>query len=317
MRLNLIFGFLGSGKTTLVRRILSERAGSEETAVIVNEFGDVGIDGDILQGNNVDMVQLNSGCLCCTLKGSLTSAIEELQGRGDIKRAVIEASGLAVPGDLLDSFWDPNFGTDLELDMGPVLAVVDAPKFLTIRKMLGDFYTEQITHADVILLNKIDNANAQELEQVREEITQLNGTASLIFTEQCNTDLDILLDGKSNHVVGATHNQHDHDHHEHDDHDHDHHEHGHERFDSLVFECGVDVPLEKVEKFFHALDEEVLRAKGFMTIDGQPCLVQFSTGQLDIHPGDSTQDGRMVFIGQGLDRKGLRKKFIFALEGET
>ena len=306
MRLNLIFGFLGSGKTTLVKRILNERAGSEATAVIVNEFGDVGIDGDILQGNNVDMVQLTSGCLCCTLKGSLTSAIEELQGRANIKRTIIEASGLAVPGDLLDSFWDPNFGTDLELDMGPALAVVDAPKFMQIRKILGDFYTQQITHADIVLLNKIDNADAQELDQVHDEITRLNGTASLIFTEQCNTDLDILLDGKSNHSVVVANSHHDHD-----------HDHGHGRFDSLVLECGVDVPLEKVQKFFHGLDEDVFRAKGFMTIDGQPCLVQFSTGQLDIQPVDSPRDGYMVFIGQGLDRKGLQKEFVFALEGET
>jgi G3E family GTPase len=306
MRLNLIFGFLGSGKTTLVKRILNERAGSEATAVIVNEFGDVGIDGDILQGNNVDMVQLTSGCLCCTLKGSLTSAIEELQGRANIKRTIIEASGLAVPGDLLDSFWDPNFGTDLELDMGPALAVVDAPKFLQIRKILGDFYTQQITHADIVLLNKIDNADAQELDQVHDEITRLNGTASLIFTEQCNTDLDILLDGNSNHSVVVANSHHDHD-----------HDHGHGRFNSLVLECGVDVPLEKVQKFFHGLDEDVFRAKGFMTIDGQPCLVQFSTGQLDIQPVDSPRDGHMVFIGQGLDRKGLQKEFVFALEGET
>jgi G3E family GTPase len=316
MRLNMIFGFLGSGKTTLVKRILSERAGIEATAVIVNEFGDVGIDGDILQGNNVDMVQLNSGCLCCTLKGSLTSAIEELQGRANIERTVIEASGLAVPGDLLDSFWDPNFGTELELDMGPVLAVVDAPKFLQIRKILGEFYTQQITHADIVLLNKIDNADAQELDQVHDEITRLNGTASLIFTEQCNTDLDILLDGKSNHSPVEAHSHHGHDH------DHDHIDHGHNRFDSLVLECGVDVSLKKVERFFHGLDEEVFRAKGFLTIDGQLRLVQFSTGQLDIHPVDthivvSPQGGRVVLIGQGLDLKGLQKKFTFALEGET
>lgn len=310
MRLNLIFGFLGSGKTTLVRRILTERAGSQAMAVIVNEFGDVGIDGDILEGNSVDMVQLNSGCLCCTLKGSLISAIEELQAKADIERTVVEASGVAEPSDLLESLWDPQYGAKVDIDLGPVVAVVDTPKFPKIREMLGDFYTEQVAHADVVLLNKIDKAEAPDLDAVHDDIARLNPDASLIFTEQCGADLDIVLDGNSAQV--AAHDHHDHEH----DHKHD-HEHGHVQFDSLVLGCGADVGQETVEHFFHGLDPRVFRAKGFMTIDGQPRLVQFATGQLDIHPADGPHDGRMVFIGQGLDRQGLQEKFEFAQGGEV
>jgi G3E family GTPase len=322
--LNLIFGFLGSGKTTLVRRILSERAGNQSTAVIVNEFGDVGIDGDILQGNNVDMIQLNSGCLCCTLKGSLSSAIEELQERADVERTVIEASGLAEPGDLLESLWDPQFGLKVDIDLGPVVAVVDTPKFSRIRNMLGDFYTQQVIHADIVLLNKIDNKTSdQDLDAIHDTIAELNPKASLIFTEQCDADLDIVLDGKSRHrATEAALQVHDHDHgHDHDqehdqEHDHD-HEHGHVQFDSLVLDCGGDVGRRKVETFFDGLDNQVFRAKGFMTIDCQSALVQFSTGQLDIHPADGPHGGRMVFIGKGLDRKGLQEKFGFARAGDT
>ena len=305
MRLNLIFGFLGSGKTTLVRRILTERAGGQPTAVIVNEFGDVGIDGDILQGNNVDMMQLNSGCLCCTLKGTLISAIEELQVSADIERTVVEASGLAEPSDLVESLWDPKFGSKVDIDLGPVVAVVDTPKFPKIREMLGNFYTEQVVHADVVLLNKIDKAEAPDLDAVHDDIAALNPGASLIFTEQCGADLDIVLDGKSAQAKPGRHG-----------HDHD-HEHGHVQFDSLVLGCGADVDRETVEQFFHSLDQQVFRAKGFMTIEGQPRLVQFATGQLDIHPADGPHDGRMVFIGRGLDRQGLQKKFDFARGGET
>lgn len=315
MRLNLIFGFLGSGKTTLVRRILTERAGGEPMAVIVNEFGDVGIDSDILEGNNVDMMQLNSGCLCCTLKGSLISAIEELQSSADIERTVVEASGLAEPGDLLESLWDPQFGAKVEIDLGPVVAVVDTPQFPKIREMLGDFYTEQVAHADVVLLNKIDKGGATDLDAVHDDIAAINPDASLIFTEQCDVDLDIVLDGNSAQAT-AEPGRHDHDHGH--DHGHEHgHEHGHVQFDSLVLGCDADVGRETVEKFFHGLDPQVFRAKGFMTIDGQPRLVQFATGQLDIHSADGPHDGRMVFIGRGLDRQGLQKKFDFALGGET
>ncbi len=305
MRLNLIFGFLGSGKTTLVRRILTERSGHQPTAVIVNEFGDVGIDGDLLEGNSVDMVQLNSGCLCCTLKGSLISAIEELQTKADIERTVVEASGVAEPSDLLESLWDPQYGAKVDIDLGPVVAVVDTPKFRKIREMLGDFYTEQVAHADVVLLNKIDKVEAMDLEHVHDDIARLNPGASLIFTEQCGADLDIVLDGKS--AQAAAHDHHDHDHG---------HAHHHVQFDSLVLGCGADVGRGTVEEFFHGLDPRVFRAKGFMTIDGEPRLVQFATGQLDIHPADGPRDGRMVFIGQGLDRRVLQEKFEFALGGE-
>ena len=97
MQVNLIFGFLGSGKTTLVRHLLEERASSQTMAVIVNEFGDVGVDGAILEGNNVDMIELTSGCLCCTLKGPLLNAVEELRDKAGVEHTVIEATGLADP----------------------------------------------------------------------------------------------------------------------------------------------------------------------------------------------------------------------------
>ena len=311
MRLNLIFGFLGSGKTTLVRRILTERAGGQRTAVIVNEFGDVSIDGDILQGDSIDMVQLNSGCLCCTLKGELISAITELKDRADIERTIVEASGVAVTGDLLEDIWDPQLSADVDIDLGPVVTVVDGPMFRNIREALGDFYTEQVAYADVVLLNKIDNADVLTLDAVQYDIATLNPAANIIFTEQCGADLDIVLDGKSaQSAAGLGHGGHS------NDNGHD-HEHGHVQFNSFVLDFDVDVRRETLEKFFHDLDPQVYRAKGFMTIDGQSRLVQFATGQLDIHPVDNPCDHRMVFIGQGLDRQRLQEKFAFACSGES
>lgn len=107
MRVNLICGFLGSGKTTLVRRILAERAGRERLAVIVNEFGQVGIDGAILQGQAVDMIELTAGCLCCTLRGSLVGAVEELRDRMGSERIVVESTGVAQPDEMVQALADP------------------------------------------------------------------------------------------------------------------------------------------------------------------------------------------------------------------
>ncbi len=96
-RVDLLFGFLGSGKTTLARRILEEWGPKRRMALIVNEFGDVGVDGEILSGNDIDLIQLSSGCLCCTLKGSLDAAIEELATKSRLDHIVIEATGVAEP----------------------------------------------------------------------------------------------------------------------------------------------------------------------------------------------------------------------------
>ena len=97
MRVNLLFGFLGSGKTTLAKHLLANRSRDLKTAVIVNEFGEVGVDGDILRGDNVDVVELNSGCLCCTLRGSLMMAVEELRDKAKVERVIVEATGIAQP----------------------------------------------------------------------------------------------------------------------------------------------------------------------------------------------------------------------------
>ena len=156
MLVNPICGFLGSGKTTLMRRIIEERGSREPMAVIVNEFGDVGIDGAILSGQSVDMVEITSGCLCCTLKCSLVNALEELRDKKGSRRVVIEATGVAQPGELLDVLADPALKGSIEV--GPVVTVIDAAKFTGLRRVLGEFYAEQVRRADVLLLNKTDLA---------------------------------------------------------------------------------------------------------------------------------------------------------------
>ena len=172
-------------------------------------------------------------------------------------------------------------------------------------------------------MNKIDNAGEQDLDAVYGQISGLSPNASLIYTEQCGADLDLVLDGKSKQkpsVQGDHDHGHDHDHDHGHDHDHDHehdHDHDHIQFDSLVLGCGANVDRERVEKFFESLDPNVFRAKGFMTIDGEPRLVQFATGQLDIHPADGSHGSHMVFIGRELDRQGLQEKFDFAQGGEA
>lgn len=311
MRVNLLFGFLGSGKTTLVRHILAERAQQQRLAVIVNEFGEVGIDGAIIEGRNIDVVELTSGCLCCTLKGSLLNAIEELHEASGIDHVVVEATGVAQPEDMLETLADPDFRSNV--DIGPLVTVVNAPKFSRLLDGLGDFYSAQIANADVLLLNKIDLATPAELESVREQVQQLNPKATVLFTEQCEADLGFLLDGDESALLGrplpAGHSHAD------DVHGHEHGHTAHPPVESFVLEANGNAERGEVERFFAELPDNVWRAKGFMLIDGKPALVQFASGQLDITASDAQHKQQMVFIGSGLDRGSVESRFASACRG--
>jgi G3E family GTPase len=282
MLVNPICGFLGSGKTTLMRRILGEQAGKEPMAVIVNEFGAVGVDGAILSGANVDMIEISSGCLCCTLKGSLVSALEELRDKKGVARVVIEATGVAQPAEMLEVLGDPALGDTVRV--GPMVTVVDAAKFAGLRRVLGGFYTAQIERADVILLNKKDLTTDEALAAVRREVTALNPRAAVVTTERCDVELRMVLErgagvpepsaleqGLASPAPAAS-------------------------FVSFVVAAAFDAERGKVEAFFRALPPELVRAKGFMRIDGQPRTVQFAAGQLEITDAATPRTLSMVFI---------------------
>lgn len=313
MRLNLLFGFLGSGKTTLARRILTGQPAGEKIAVIVNEFGDVGIDGAILEGRNVDVVELTSGCLCCTLKGSLLNAVEELRDKTGVQRIVVEATGVAQPEELIETFADPSFGERYEI--GPIVTVVDAPKYLKLSAMLGEFYGAQVQNADIVILNKVDLAPAADLEAVRRAAAGLNAAGELVFAERCDVDLGRLLDGPSSRVVEAYRVAHGQPsgtqaHADGHNHDHDHgRDHRHPPAQSFVLDADGDAGRLAVETFFRALPENVWRAKGFMSVDGQPCLIQFTMGQLEISPAEPKRIRNMVFIGADMDRDAIERRF--------
>jgi G3E family GTPase len=308
MQVNMIFGFLGSGKTTLVRHLLGARARERKLAVIVNEFGQVGIDGAILEGEAVDMIQLTSGCLCCTLKGPLLSAIEELRDKAGVEHTVIEASGVADPEEMIESFSAPEFRASVAV--GPFITVVDAAKFAVMREMLGEFYGSQVAHADIVLLNKTDLASPAQLEAVRAEVAELNPGARIVTAERCDIDAGLVLDALSGWEPSQDEDSHHEDSHRHDGH-HGHH-HGHPDFQSEVLDAAGPVSMAALESFFAGLPPEVFRAKGFMVVDGAASLVQFTAGQLEITPATLDRVPQMVFIGRDLDRATLAARFAFA-----
>ncbi len=315
MRLNFLFGFLGSGKTTLARRLIKEGAGDKKVAVIVNEFGDVGIDGQILEGQELDMIELTSGCLCCTLKGSLINAVEELNSKENIDVIVVEATGVAEPEEMIETFSDETLRDQYEI--GPMVTVIDIPKFTRLKEMLGPFYEAQVQNADVLVLNKVDLATAGDLEIARKAVIALNANAELIFTEQCELNVHDIISGSTSRKVACHHrvqHHHDGDHAHHHDGDHAHHhdgdhDHQHAPAQSFVLDASGSTQLREIEGFFRDLPENIWRVKGYTKISKKTHLVQFTMGQLDITSAEERANYHMVFIGPDMDRNHIEDKF--------
>ncbi|SMC99889.1 GTPase, G3E family [Fulvimarina manganoxydans] len=243
-------GYLGSGKTTLLNRILSEDHG-RKYAVIVNEFGEIGIDNDLIVESDEEIYEMNNGCVCCTVRGDLVRVVEGLTRRkGRFDAIVVETTGLADPVPVAQTFFmDEDVRAKTELDA--VIALVDA-KHLPLRLKDSREAEDQIAFADVVLLNKTDLVTPEELAKVEATVRAINPTAVIHRTTRAGVDLTKVLGQKAfdlkrvldndpdfldeakaahdDHVCGPD-CDHDHHHHGHDHHDHDHDHHGHDHHD--------------------------------------------------------------------------------------
>jgi G3E family GTPase len=240
-------GYLGAGKTTLLNRILTEDHG-KKFAVIVNEFGEIGIDNELVVDADEEVFEMNNGCICCTVRGDLIRIIEGLMRRkGKFDAILVETTGLADPAPVAQTFFvDADVQNQTRLDA--IVTVADA-KFLAARLKDAPEAKNQIVFADVVLLNKIDLVNQEELEEVEARIRGLNPYAKIYRTRKCDVPLEAVLDRKAFDLDRILElepeflkaEEHDHDHHHHDhDHDHAHHDHGHHHDHDHDHECGPD-----------------------------------------------------------------------------
>ena len=226
-----ITGYLGAGKTTLLNRILTEQHG-RRYAVIVNEFGEIGIDNDLVVGADEEIFEMNNGCICCTVRGDLIRIIEGLmRRRGKFDAIIVETTGLADPAPVAQTFFvDEDVKEASRLDA--VVTLADA-KFLLERLKDAPEAKNQIAFADVILINKADLVSSEELAEVEARIRGINPYAKLhravkaevplqTVLEQNAFDLDRILEIEPDFLRGEDHDHHDHDHHHHHHHDHDH-----------------------------------------------------------------------------------------------
>jgi G3E family GTPase len=340
-------GYLGAGKTTLLNRILSEDHG-RRYAVIVNEFGEVGIDNDLIVGADEEVFEMNNGCVCCTVRGDLIRVLSGLMKRkGGFDAIIVETTGLADPGPVAQTFFvDEDVRAKTELDS--VTTVVDA-KHLLLRLKDSREAVEQVAFADQIILNKTDLVTEAELAEVERAIRRLNPIAPIRRAQRSNVPLETILGqhafdlaritdlqprflnpahGEGGHVHDE-HCDHDHDHDHHHGHGHDHDDHQHHPAHDHVAESGIasvsltarkpiDGPRVTawLNNVLQIQGPDILRAKGILDVKGEDRRLVFQAVHM-ILEGDfqgewkATDDrySRLVFIGRGLDEAALRAGF--------
>lgn len=333
----IVTGFLGSGKTTLINRILTAEHG-RKIAVIVNEFGEVGIDHHLLLSSDQEVVQMNNGCVCCTVRGDLMRSFFQLmEHRSKFDTVIIETTGLAEPAPVAQSLYgDEQFRREFTLD--GVVTVVDA-KYISDQLERSAESCEQIAFADLILLNKTDLATPEQLDEVEKKIATLNKVAKIHRTRNSEMDLAPIFDvaSASQDLADkidqiAHHDDHDHDH-EHDhDHDHHHHHHSHNHAPHLqgistvcIVEPG-DLDGNKVSHWFRSILAEagtdIMRMKGILNLRGDPDQFLFQGVHADFEgkPGRAWDAGeerlnRLVFIGRKLDQDRITRGFVGCKSG--
>jgi len=308
----LLAGFLGAGKTTLLNRILSEDHG-RRYAVVVNEFGEIGIDGDLIAGGDEEVLEMSNGCVCCTARGDLLVAFRNLLDRGDrFDAVVLEASGLADPGAVAQAFFlDDELRGLARLDS--VTTVVDA-KHVALSLAENREAAAQIAIADLIILNKIDLVSAPDLGAIEARLRALNPLAPIQRAERARVPLEAVI-GRGGfdleRIAGLGEPGHVHDADCADDTHHD----SAIRAVSLVLTEPLDGDRvgEWLNDLVTARGPDILRAKGILDIAGEDRRLVFHAVH-SVLEGDlqrpwragETRSSRMVFIGRGLDEAALR-----------
>ncbi len=331
-------GYLGAGKTTLLNRILSEPHG-KKYAVIVNEFGEIGIDNDLVVGADEEVFEMNNGCICCTVRGDLVRILDGLMRRkGKFDAIIVETTGLADPAPVAQTFFiDENVGRRTRLDA--VVTVADA-KWLSDRLKDAPEAKNQIAFADVILINKTDLVSADELSEVEARIRGINPYAKVHKTERAKIalnevldrnafDLDHILDIEPEFLEGDgddhDHHHHDHGHDQHHDHDHAHHSGGLKHYhdeDMQSVSLKTDQPL-NADKFFPWVQNlvqtegpSILRCKGILSFKNDDERFVFQGVHMILDGDhqrpwkpDEKRDSRIVFIGRNLPEEKIREGF--------
>lgn len=271
--LTLITGPLGSGKTTLLRHILAKP--DRKIAIIMNEFGEIGIDGIIIKGNNIEIKELEGGCVCCSLIGEFEEAINEILEKIKPDTIVVETTGLAEPDALIFDIQEAL--PQIRLD--GVIGVIDLEGMIRFPQV-GRTLKIQIENADLLILNKVDLVSEEQLLACELDLRKINPTASFIPAKYCRVDADLLFGiGRDKTISQPSHKEH--------------------QIDCITinYESKKIIDEKKFSQFADSLPSEIIRAKGFVQFPQGTFLFNYVSGRWDLEPFER-EDNLLVFIGK-------------------
>lgn len=344
-KIDIISGFLGAGKTTLIKKLIHEAYGDEQLVLIENEFGEIGIDGGFLKQAGIAIKEMNSGCICCSLVGDFAESLKQVMDQFAPQRIIIEPSGVGKLSDVIQAIRDLN---DERLYLNSYATVVDGKKAKRYQKNFGEFFQDQIIHSNTIVISRSQDMSEAQLNEVVTMLTQLNDTANIIATpwdqlsgkqilmrmEQFHDtkptleqELDLCPHCHHHHEGEShSHSQHKHHHEHHHEHkedhcgcahhhgEHHHHHHADEVFSSWGRECVHIYTKETLTNILTKLSQTstygtVLRAKGIVAGVDTWLYFDLVPGEFELREGDSDTIGKICVIGTELNEAALNQLF--------
>jgi len=342
VKVDIISGFLGAGKTTLIQKLLKTVYKGQNVVLIENEFGEIGIDGGFLKEAGIEIKEMNSGCICCSLVGDFSASLKEVVETYQPERIIIEPSGVGKLSDVMRAV--EGVKEEAGLEIGYRITVLDVNKCKMYLKNFGEFYVNQIEYASTIVFSRTDIAKEGKTEAALAIVKEHNAEAAVVTTPVEQLNEDSLLSA-FNHTAGLEemlkraekeheeHHHHEHEehhheehehHHEHEEHHHEHdhegHEHHHHHADDIFTSWGTETSnaytQEGLKAVFDKFEQEskgtILRSKGIVrnAEDSQWIYFDYVPGQFEIRTGNPDYIGKVVVIAAGYTEQELEKIFL-------
>ena len=340
-KIDIFSGFLGAGKTTLIKKLIKESFAGQKVVLIENEFGEIGIDGGFLKESGIQINELNAGCICCSLVGDFRAALQQVVEQYHPDRIVIEPSGVGKLSDVTRAV--EGVAEHLDVQLSSFVTVADVNKVKMYMKNFGEFYDDQISHASCIILSRTQNATEEKIAAAVAMLREKNPTATIVTTawdaltgeqilKAMSTKDDfkaelIAMAAKANAEHAHEDEEEEHEHHHHHDHDDDHDEHcccghHHHHHDHDADEVFTSWGVETARKFSkadieHALTEldtgnygMILRSKGIVDGGADGWLeFDYVPGEWEVRARGADVGGKLVVIGSKLDEKAIAALF--------
>ena len=324
VKIDIISGFLGAGKTTLIKKLLKEAFEGEQVVLIENEFGEIGIDGGFLKDAGIEIREMNSGCICCSLVGDFGASLKEVVEKYHPDRILIEPSGVGKLSDVIKAV--QGVEEDVDIQLNSYTTVVDAKKCKMYMRNFGEFFDNQVQYAGAIIMSRTDIVDEKKAMESMELLRSINEKAAIITTPIEKLDGKKILEVMEHPVSLADEllkEEHEHHHHhDHDDHDHcccgHHHHHDHDA-DEVFTSWGVETARKftkaEVERALTELDTGnygmILRSKGIVNGGADGWLeFDYVPGEWEVRARGADVGGKLVVIGSKLNEKAIAELFV-------